>query len=436
MKTILYHILWLILLLLSPLLLLVRAKKSSAYLARWNERYALRLPNITNGSILIHAVSVGENIAAQALIKALLQQYPDKKILITCTTCTGSDWIKKHWKNELNDQIEHAYLPYDAPWLMARFFNALQPSQVIIMETEVWPALIQQCHKRQIPLLLANARMSEKSFMGYQNAAKYLPMNWHNITHIIAQAPADADRFKALGANNVSISASLKFEPSPLPELNRYFKALNAHVIQAQNPRLNKQKLVWIAASTHQGEDEVILNAHKQLLETTPEALLLLVPRHPERFEKVFSLCQQYFPQRCQRRSSEQAIESHTNILLIDSIGEMMQAFQLSQKAFIGGSLVNEFFKGTGGHNPIEPLIAGNQISMGSSRFNFASICQQLDEQQLLTHSNNAENLAVWLTHPIPEDYQSTTAKWLETQKGALAIHLQIIDKLMTSLEF
>ena len=426
LKWFLYSGIWLFLCLLSPLFLLKRCLKTPQYRHRWFERFAIHSLTFNQPVILIHAVSVGENIAAKPLIDALLTQHPNHAVLLTCSTLTGSQWIQTHYQTQLSatsnteqTKVQHCYLPFDAPWLIRRFITQLRPKLVIIMETEVWPSIVQQCHKTQIPLVLANGRMSEKSANSYLKASRFLPLNWAQITHILAQAPQDKQRFHTLGANSVSMAGNIKLDQQRPADLTPFFQQQHAAV--ANRP-------VWIAASTHQGEDEICLAAHQSLLTAYPNALLIIVPRHPERFKRVSELCRAQFTTAL--RSSE-ALLQQEQVWLLDSIGELNQAYQLASKAFIGGSLSN-----TGGHNPIEALVAGNALCMGDSRFNFATICQSLNDEGLLAECTTPEQLADWLMaqfNGIEESQKTKSQQWLASQQGSLARQLNYLSSQLTT---
>ncbi|EPN84400.1 3-deoxy-D-manno-octulosonic-acid transferase, partial [Pseudomonas syringae pv. actinidiae ICMP 19101] len=227
-----------------------------------------------------HAVSVGESIAAAPMIRALLAQYPQLPITVTCMTPTGSERIKALFANE--PRIQHCYLPYDLPWAAGRFLDHVQPRLGIIMETELWPNHIHQCAKRAIPVVLANARLSERSARGYARFARLTQPMLAEMAWFAVQTEVEAQRFRDLGARPecVAVTGSIKFDLSIDPHLLE-------RAAQLREQWQAKQRPVWIAASTHAGEDESVLSAHRTLLASHPDALLILVPRHPERFDSV-----------------------------------------------------------------------------------------------------------------------------------------------------
>jgi len=294
--------------------LLWRAWRAPAYSRRLLERFAFGLPPLKPGGIWIHAVSVGESIAAAPLVRELLARYPALPITITCMTPTGSERIQALFGN----QVQHCYLPYDLPWAAARFIRRLQPQLAVIMETELWPNHIHQCAKRGVPVVLANARLSERSARGYARFAKLTAPMLAELSLIAVQSAAEAERFLALGARPecVEVTGSIKFDLRIEPELLAQAQALRAAWHTVQRP-------VWIAASTHAGEDESVLAAHRLLLQQQPQALLILVPRHPERFASVQQLCVKEGFTTC-RRSQGEAPDVATPRLLGDAMGELL----------------------------------------------------------------------------------------------------------------
>ena len=354
--------------------LLLRSRKAPAYRKRWAERYGFCKGKVKPNGILVHSVSVGETIAAIPLIKALQTRYPNLPITVTTMTPTGSAQVIK----SLGDSVSHVYLPYDLPCALKRFFNTLQPKLVIIMETELWPNIIHQLNQRHIPLIIANARLSERSAKRYAKLGKSIAHLLTQISYIAAQNETDKQRFIALGCPQTQISAtgSIKFD---------------IHLTQAQIEQIADLKAqwqltrpVWIAASTHQGEDELMLQAHQQLLQYHPDFLLILVPRHPERFNDVAQLIKAHHFT-LQKRSEQQALNPQTQVLLGDTMGELILLYGLANIAVVGGSFVDR-----GGHNPLEPALHHLPIIMGKHIFNFSVICEQLVQAQglMLVESN------------------------------------------------
>jgi len=379
MNRCLYTLFFYLLLPLIFLRLAWRAWRAPAYARRIAERFAFALPPLKSGGIWVHAVSVGESIAAAPMVRSLQALYPDLPITVTCMTPTGSERIQALF----GDSVQHCYMPYDLPWVAQRFLDRLQPRLAVVMETELWPNHIHQCWRRGIPVALANARLSERSARGYARFARLTAPMLAELGLIAAQTPAEAERFLALGARaeSVEVTGSIKYDLSidaQMPELAADLRRQWAAELRP----------VWIAASTHAGEDEIVLAAHRQLLQRFPDALLILVPRHPERFGNVFELCQRAGLLTC-RRSLQQPVEAATQVLLGDTMGELLFLYALADIAFVGGSLVPN-----GGHNLLEPAALGKPVLSGPNLFNFLEISAQLRNAGALGEVHDADTLA------------------------------------------
>ena len=358
--------------------LLWRSRKAPAYRQRWFERYGFCKNKVKPNGILVHAVSVGETIAAIPLIKALQQKYPQLPITVTTMTPTGSERVK----TLLKDSVSHVYLPYDLPGAIKRFLKTTKPKIVIIMETELWPNLISQCYKQKIPLIIANARLSERSAARYGKLGKAVKQIFSKISMVAAQNQHDGERFVSLGlpTDHLAITGSIKFDINLSNEQRQKINQLK------QQWQLNRP--VLIAASTHSGEDEIILTAFKKLLLKHANLLLILVPRHPERFKTVEKLISDsgfnYL-----KRSANQIPTEQTQIVLGDTMGELLELYAMADIAFVGGSLVKQ-----GGHNPLEPALHHIAIITGEYFFNFQVICEQLIEAQgMIVCTNSADDL-------------------------------------------
>ncbi|SEI82535.1 3-deoxy-D-manno-octulosonic-acid transferase [Pseudomonas linyingensis] len=363
---------------LIALRLYLRGRKAPAYRQRIAERFAFQMPPLKPGGIWVHAVSVGESIAAAPLIRALRERHPELPITVTCMTPTGSERIRALF----GDRVQHCYLPYDLPWAVARFLDRLQPKLAVIMETELWPNHIHQCALRGIPTVLANARLSAKSARGYARFAGLTRPMLAEMSWIAAQTEAEAERFRLLGARPecVSVTGSIKFDLAVDPGLKERAEALRASWGADKRP-------IWIAASTHAGEDEIILAAHRRLLAEQSDSLLILVPRHPERFEAVHVLCQRE-GFRTVLRSSGHLVAGDTQVLLGDTMGELLFLYALADVAFVGGSLVPN-----GGHNLLEPASLDLPVLSGQHLFNFLEIAAQLRCAGGLVEVDDAEGL-------------------------------------------
>ncbi|AIL69409.1 lipid IV(A) 3-deoxy-D-manno-octulosonic acid transferase [Vibrio vulnificus] len=389
----------LLLALAAPLLLfgLYRSKPNKPKFGqRWKEHFGIT-PKLDgqNQPLWIHAVSVGESLAAIPLIKAIKEKTPDQVIVVTTTTSTGAEQIEK-----LGNLVEHRYMPIDFAFAVRGFLKAINPAKMLIIETELWPNTLATVHKANIPIIVVNARLSEKS---QQNYAKVQPL--FNLIHpclskVLCQSQADADRFAQLGVptNKLSVTGSIKFDIHISDEIKRQGVELRT--------LLGQQRPVWIAASTHKGEDEQVLDAHRQVLETHPNALLILVPRHPERFDSVFELCQtQGFE--TVRRTQTNSVADSTQVYLGDTMGEMLILLGAADVCFMGGSLVGDK---VGGHNVLEPAALGVPVITGPSYYNFKEITIALVQakgiiviessllgqktQQLLCHSDRQKLVA------------------------------------------
>jgi 3-deoxy-D-manno-octulosonic-acid transferase len=374
----------LVLLIATPLLLLyllLRSRKDPAYRQRFAERFAFKLPEPSaQHGIVLHTVSVGEFNAARPLIKQLLAQYPQLPLTITCTTPTASAAIVKLQaeQQELGRRIEHGYLPFDYPWLMRRWLKWLQPQLVIILETELWPNLIANCNTLAIPTLVVNARLSARSAKGYRRFSALTKPMLQQISQILTLDNNSARRFAALGAKQVQVAGNLKFEldiPKSSTQLALSLKPLLAG------------RLVWVAGSTHAGEDELLIQAFLQLQAIVPQLLLVLVPRHPERFDAVAQLLQQQ-QLKFVRRSVNGLPDAQTQVWLADSMGELLSWYQLADFVFIGGSLIER-----GGHNPLEAMAFGKPLLSGPYVFNFQQVFQLLQQQQAYLQVATAADL-------------------------------------------
>ncbi|MDI5996433.1 lipid IV(A) 3-deoxy-D-manno-octulosonic acid transferase [Pseudomonas sp. MDMC216] len=421
MNRLLYTLLLHLALPLIALRLALRARKAPAYARRINERFSLGLPTMKPDGIWVHAVSVGESIAAAPMIRALQAHYPDLPITVTCMTPTGSERIQALF----GSSVQHCYLPYDLPWAAARFLDRVQPRLAVVMETELWPNHIHQCAKRGIPVALANARLSERSARGYARFGKLTAPMLGELSLIAVQTQTEAQRFLDLGARPgcVEVTGSIKFDLKIDAELLQRADALRQQWQATTRP-------VWIAASTHAGEDEIVLAAHRQLLKTQPDALLILVPRHPERFNSVHELC---ISERLttRRRSTAEAVQASDQVLLGDTMGELLFLYALADIAFVGGSLV-----ANGGHNLLEPAALGKPVLSGPHLFNFLEIAAQLREAGALSEVENAmqlaDKVAALLNEPSKMQRMSQVGlSVLKANQGALERLLEGLQRLL-----
>ncbi len=355
--------------------LLWRSRRSVGYRQRWNERFGY-VERVHSSSIWVHAVSVGEAIAAIPLINAIKQQYPEQQIVVTSTTPTGMAQVRKI----LKDSVISVYGPYDVPYAVNRFLHRVNPKFAIIMETELWPNLLHCCAKRKIPVMLANARISPRSARGYQLMSPVTKAMLNSFKIVAAQSLLDAERFLELGLDptKLTITGNIKFDMQLPEDIKAQGEALRLQW-QAQD------RPVLIAASTHEGEEKILLKAFKLLRKKWPSLLLVLVPRHPERFDKVAQLCQENNFSFARRSEATQPTQE-TAIVLGDTMGELRLFYAASDIAFMGGSLVP-----VGGHNFIEPAILGLPVLSGSQVHNFTEISKLLHKAGALQFANDAK---------------------------------------------
>ncbi|KYN86692.1 3-deoxy-D-manno-octulosonic acid transferase [Vibrio cidicii] len=409
----------LILALAAPLLLfgLYRSKANKPkFGARWKEHFGITTKlNGQTRPLWIHAVSVGESIAAIPLIKAIKAQTPEQRIVVTTTTSTGAEQIEK-----LGDLVEHRYMPIDFAFAVRSFLKAVNPAKMLIIETELWPNTLATVHKANIPIIVVNARLSEKS---QQNYAKVQPL--FNLIHpclskVLCQSQADADRFAKLGVakEKLCVTGSIKFDIHISDDIKRKGAELRA--------QLGQDRPIWIAASTHKGEDEQVLAAHRQVLESHSNALLILVPRHPERFDSVFELCQAQGFETI-RRTQQQDVTDSTQVYLGDTMGEMLVLLGAADVCFMGGSLIGDK---VGGHNVLEPAALGVPVIIGPSYYNFKEIAIALEKENGIAVVENTQlglKTQQLLNNREQQNLMAETAlKVVQKNQGALAMTLSV----------
>lgn len=401
-----------------------RSRVNPGYRKRILERYGFCENKVIPNGILIHSVSVGETMAAIPLIRKLQERYPQLPITITTMTVTGSDLVKKTF----HDEVSHVYLPYDLPGSISRFLSTLKPKLVIIMETELWPNLIVALNRKKIPLIIANARLSERSAKGYRKLGQALSTLLNQITLIAIQNNMDRDRFIQLGLSEdkAIVTGSIKFDITLNDEQKNKINELK-QAWQLARP-------VWIAASTHQGEESIILEAHRALLENYPSLLLIIVPRHPERFSVVEALLNDK-QMNYLKRSSNQTPTEHTSVFLVDTMGELMLFYGLSDIAFIGGSLIER-----GGHNPLEAALHHLPIMMGKHAFNFEQICQLLANHDGLSWVKDREQIMnfieLCLNNPQEAERLGNNAyQILNANQGALNRLFELLTPYLSEFE-
>ena len=360
--------------------LLLRGLKNRAYLERLPERFGHTPPlKSVQPVIWIHAVSVGEVQASGPLVKRLLRSCPRYQVLLTTTTPTGAAQVESVFAGA----VEHRYLPYDLPHGISLFLRRIDPRLLIIMETEIWPNLLHHCRRRGVPALLVNARLSSASYHGYLRLRRFSASAVQSLSHIAARGAADAERFLALGADpaNVSIAGNLKFDIETEDDIERQAQSLR-QTLAAGRP-------VWIAASTHAGEEEMVLEAFNRVRETLAASLLIIAPRHPERFDKVYDLCRRRGMEVVRRSAAANAVPRATDVYLLDTLGELPLFYASADAAFVGGSLAP-----AGGHNVLEPARLGVPLICGEHTANFAEIIDLFKSADALLTVTDATQLA------------------------------------------
>jgi 3-deoxy-D-manno-octulosonic-acid transferase len=385
---------------ISPLIVfylyILRGKKNQGYRTHFKERFGFiskSLFTTKTKPLVFHCASVGEVLAATPLIKALQKAHPNLNILITCNTPTGREQILNQFKNT----VACSYLPIDFPFATARFLKRIKPQALYILETELWPNLMAISHKKNIPVLVINARLSEKSQQGYQKVAKLTHIIMRSITVLASHNKADAERFIELGleASKSHVTGSIKFDITPSDE--QLTKVLNLKQLYNSNKHNSDERFVWAAGSTHPVEHELVLAAHQQLLKKQPNALLIIAPRHPEQFDKVAEHLTQS-PLSFSRRSQNNY--NNEQVLLADTLGELQCLYGAANVSFIGGSLIRR-----GGHNPLESAAFSVGVITGPHTYNFDHVYPELiklkgavvvdsnDElaKQLITFSQNTK---------------------------------------------
>lgn len=369
---------------LPPVLLRLwwRGRLHPGYRQRLGERLGwIDAAHVPVGSIWVHAVSVGETQAASPIVESLLHGPPATTVLLTSTTPTGAD----HAERLFGNRVSRCYFPLDTPGAVARFLDRAQPRVLVLMETELWPNLLYACGRRRIPVLLVNARLSERSQRRYARVRSLVAAMLGRVTAAAAQTSDDARRLVALGLrpDAVTITGSLKFD-QPIPADIDALVAARSRDCAAPRP-------IWIAASTHAGEESVVIAAHQRLLRVLPSALLLLAPRHPARVAEVLPLIERVGLSSRQRSRGEPCT-ADTNVYVIDTLGELMPFYRLADVAFVGGSLVE-----VGGHNLLEPAAVGRPVLHGPHVFNFVEISRLLGEAGAATMVRDGDELAAVL---------------------------------------
>lgn len=397
-----------------------RGLRDSAYLKRWGERFGFVSLEKQRGGIWVHAASVGEFNAASPLIRALLKHHPDVPLMITTLTPTGSDRVKR----DLGDKVAHSYIPLDLPAAISRFLNRLQPRLIIVMETEIWPNLYFQSDRLDIPLIMANARLSKRSVARLGHMRGFFIEVLRTVTWIGAQSKSDADRLADCGATRekIDMTGNLKFDLSVPASLEEKAVALRI--------RWGRNRPVLVAGSTHEADESVIIPAYVDLLKIVPDALLILVPRYPERFARATQLAKAA-GLKTELYSQGEACSAEAQCFVIDTIGELMTYYACADVTFVGGSMGEQ-----GGHNPLEPAALGKPVLLGPNMENAKEIATQLLQcnaaRLVNNHQDFQQTAAQILTDGVLRDSMGQAGRGLvEKNRGALDLTLKAVERLL-----
>ncbi|MCL2644039.1 MAG: lipid IV(A) 3-deoxy-D-manno-octulosonic acid transferase [Betaproteobacteria bacterium] len=415
-----YNLLWLPALPAALLRLFWRARRQPAYLRHIRERFGSYRKRAPGQVIWVHAVSMGETRAAEPLVRALLERWPEHTVVITHMTPTGREASKTLFEG--NNQVLRVYLPYDFEPFVTRFLRHFRPMFGIVMETEIWPVLLTACRRRKVPILLANARLSERSAGRYARLPALTRFILGALTAVGAQSAADAARLTSLGAHRVSITGNIKFDVEPSPEV----LALGADFRTRRGTRPT-----IFAASTREGEEEAILDAFMHVCASDPETLLILTPRHPERFDEAEELIRARGLSVSRRSAApSNPLPIDTQVWLGDSTGEMFAYYMAADVALIGGS-----WRPFGGQNPIEACAVGTPILLGPHTFNFQRIANDAVEAGAARRCDDIES-GIRTAFELLQDLDARAAMseaghaFAAINRGATARTIALLDEL------
>lgn len=413
--------------LLSPLFVLrlfVKSVNEPGYRRQWWRRFALGMPSRMrsgDGLIWVHAVSVGELLAVAPLVERMLQEWPDKAVLITNTTPTGSEQTQKLF----GDRVEHTWFPFDTPLVTGAFLRHWSPQLVVMVETEIWPNVMASAREQGIPVALVNARLSARSARGYARLGDFTRETLKGFSLIAAQSKSDDRRFRRIGAepDAMQVVGSIKFD------IDLAARRGQLEVIKSELGSDIQSRPLWAAASTHPGEEQLIIDAYQALTQRGIATRLLLAPRHPNRTADIIKLLEKAGLS-YQRRSEQVAVNIDTDVLIIDTLGELSAFLGLADAAFIGGSLVPR-----GGHNPIEAAAWGCAVITGPHVINFATIVRDMERGGAIRVVVDQQELADRLASVWEGDKQDSDAKraqtFIETRRGATRRQLDLLKALL-----
>lgn len=404
--------------------LLWRSRRLPAYRQHWAERLGFPPFRLTDPCILFHCVSLGETIAAEPIIRRLQAQFPQFTLILTSMTPTGRAKAQTY----ANERTRVCYLPYDYPFAIKAFLSRVPVKMILLMETEIWPTWLLLANRRGIPVYLLNGRLSARSAKAYGHFGAAATRLFKGLNEIVAQHENDAKNFRELGypPQRITITGSIKFDieiPEEKIALGRSLRAA-----------WGDDRVIWVAASTHDREEEAILSAYQKLKSRFPRLALLLVPRHPERFSMVRGLCVQTGLTVTSR--SEGMPTASTDLFLGDTVGEMLAFYAASDIAFVGGSL----FAPGGGHNPLEPAALSLPVFVGHHTCNFLAIVKNLREAKGLLcvePSDLVEQLTPYVQESaLRREMGANAYAFIKANRGALQRQWELINQWMQVIKF
>ncbi|MEM6573375.1 MAG: lipid IV(A) 3-deoxy-D-manno-octulosonic acid transferase [Pseudomonadota bacterium] len=417
----------LVMYLLTPVILyrlVIRGLRARAYFWRWRERFGFFPAPPFKSSVWVHAVSVGEFNAALPLIRQLMTRYPDQALVVTTVTPTGSEQVLRN----LGDDVFHVYLPYDLPAAINRFLKRTKPLFAVVMETEIWPNLFFVCKERGIPLVVANARLSERSLQGYRPVRPLVAKALNCAAAVAAQTETDRQRLAKLGGRPelLHVVGSLKFDLQLPPGLEQFGQEIRSD--------WGPERLVVVAASTHEDDEEALLPAFMDLLRRHPDALLIIAPRHPERFGRVITRCRA-LGLATASRSEDLAASTTTEVFVLDTMGELLNYFAAADLAFVGGSIAQ-----VGGHNVLEPAALGVPVLVGPHTFNFAEITEMLLSRNGALRVEDQATLARRLLElaenpQLRQQMGRCGFELVQENRGALTRTLELVETAVQDLQ-
>ncbi|MGH1486227.1 MAG: 3-deoxy-D-manno-octulosonic acid transferase [Cellvibrionaceae bacterium] len=413
-----YNVVWLILSLPFLGFLYFRYRAYSQHRLRFLERLSIYKKPIKPTSIWVHVASVGEVIGCLPLLLELKKKYDSHQLVVTTTTPSGENVLRQH----LGNDIRHYYLPFDISFLMKRFIKRLDPDHLIIFETEIWPSMINVCANKQIDILLVNARLSDKSQERYAKWRLLSEWIFKKISFFSAQSKNDAENLITLGAKNVAVTGNIKTSIVVSEALAIKAKKIRSNYIGEKNP----ERIVLLAASTHHKEEELILDAFAIIKQSFPETLLLLIPRHAERFAFVERICLEH-KYTVSLRSQAGKVDINTDIVLGDTMGELFTLCGVSDIAIMGGSFIEH-----GGHNFLEPAAWGVPIISGKSNYNFSETAKGLKDLKALQEVETAEELSAGILALISD--KSTRKEKGLAAKQYVESHQGALEKLLAAI--